>query len=120
MCESKPAAIKCCFSANSAPTTGLSCKVGQKLTHATAFSHVKIAGITTSSSGGIFKNIKHSFVNLSIIKNQIEKACSDPKNKKCTSLEQITCKAIVEIIAYKKASACTTIITGFSFKAFVS
>jgi hypothetical protein len=89
LCESKPNTVKCCFMAGSSTST-LSCSQGQKLAHSTAYGHIRAAGLDTFSSG----------------------SCSDRNKPTCTSLDQINCKTIAEIINYKKASNCNIAITG--------
>jgi hypothetical protein len=61
-----------------------------KLTHDDAAKKLQDAGITWSSSGN----------------------CSDRKDKRCTSFEQINSATIDGIIAFKKASGCDVNITG--------
>jgi len=70
---------------------GISCSSPtQKLSHSTASTYVRNAGMSISSSGG----------------------CSDRNNPTCTSLEQVNCRTISEIINYKTASGCAITITG--------
>ena len=61
-----------------------------KLTHDEAAKKLQDAGITWSSSGN----------------------CSDRKNRKCTSFEEVNSTTIDGIIAFKKASGCDVNITG--------
>ena len=62
----------------------------QKLAQSTAFSYVNNAGIRISSSG----------------------ACADRYDPSCTSLDQINCRTVAQLVEYKEASGCNTIITG--------
>lgn len=61
-----------------------------KLSHDDAAKKLQDAGITWSSSGN----------------------CSDRKDKRCTSFEQINSSTVDGIIAFKKACACDVNITG--------
>lgn len=79
-----PSGQQCCVATTTAPpATG-------NLTDADARGRLSAAGITVKSSGN----------------------CSDQQNPSCTSLEQIPARAIDKIIALKKGSGCTVIVTG--------
>ena len=73
-------------------TIGLSCShPTQKLTHDVAVDYLLvIGGIRVSSSG----------------------ACIDRNHPRCTSLEQVNCYTITQIVNYKHMSTCRTAITG--------
>jgi len=62
------------------------------MTQADAAKALSGAGISTSSSGG----------------------CSTRSNPKCTSLDQINSNTINGLIAFKRASGCSVVVTGGS------
>jgi hypothetical protein len=41
-------------------------------------------------------------------------ACSDRSHPRCTSLDQVNCHTVAQIINYRQNSGCHTIITGYS------
>ena len=62
----------------------------EKLSHTVALAYLSNAGVQLSSTG----------------------ACADRHNPICTSLEQINCRSVAQLIAYRKQSGCKTIVTG--------
>jgi hypothetical protein len=50
---------------------------------------------------------------LARIRTSSSAACSDRNHPRCTSLEQVNCNTIAQIIHYKLVSSCRTAITGF-------
>jgi hypothetical protein len=71
-------------------SSSVTCSSGQKLSHTTAYNYIKAVAIALVSSGG----------------------CTDRNNPRCTSLEQVNCKTISEIVNYKKVSTCAVTVTG--------